>query len=125
MSQQYTFTKEQITAAIQRWRAKKEHTCAEHVIYNAIRGKSLKHGFTERTSKIQNNNPWFGYTQALLQAQNITSLVNPWERWRDTTRDSIAIRGDALIARRAQEFKDAWGFELTQELETALKQVAE
>ena len=67
---EYFLTKEQYKATVAHWKLTKHHESWEHIIYNILRSKSTKVGFTERTQNIQGNDPLYEYHRALNIADN-------------------------------------------------------
>ena len=70
-------TKEQYHQMTTSWSNKKAHSAAEHILYNALRSKDLKIGFTpiapHNYSKINSNNrdAWNGFKQAKTTASKL------------------------------------------------------
>lgn len=134
-------TKEQYHQLTATWSAKKEHTAAEHIAYNILRGKDAKLGFTpiasHNISKITSNccNPWNGFNQA--RADVIRDLTRYFqEASRDEARrmvrygrytDENAAFADLTLRIADQQkaieqrFMDTFGIKLTGSLAEALK----
>ena len=67
----FTITKEQYVALIAAWKQKEQHSAAELVIYNLLRGKSVFNGFKPRGKNVQGNNPWFALDSAIHSASRL------------------------------------------------------
>lgn len=75
----FIISKEEFLTARKSWKKKDSHSAALHIIYNILRGKDPKSGFTAKSKNIQGNDPWYGYNQARRQAYNFchpTYVVN-------------------------------------------------
>jgi len=76
----FIITKEQYLAAKTAWKSNKEHSAAELLTYNLLRGFPLERGFTPfketNKNKIDSNNcdRWNGFNQALYTARNSVSF---------------------------------------------------
>jgi hypothetical protein len=70
---EYNFTKEQFLAAKQAWKTIIQPTAEMHIIYNFIRSKPIKHGFSEKKKNIQGNDPWYAFNNALWSTKYYTN----------------------------------------------------
>ena len=119
----FTITKEQYHTIIAAWAAKKEHTAAEHIIYNVLRGKSVTLGFKEKSVNIQGNDPWFGFNTALFNAQQTVSIAKDREyveKYSNDPTKELWVRG---IEERTKAFETTFGVPLTEELYDFIKTV--
>ena len=116
MEKQFNISKEQYQAVLNTWKQKKEHSAAEHIIYNVLRSKSPSFGFSIKSKNIQGDDPWFGFNRALKEAQTICNTVNPWEKYKGTDHNSSYERGLSQINEKISKFKNIFGIELTSEI---------
>lgn len=123
----FTITKEQYHTIIAAWAAKKEHTAAEHIIYNVLRGKSVTLGFKEKSVNIQGNDPWFGFNTALFNAQQKVSIAKDREYVEkysnDPTKEQWVRYTKQGIEERTKAFETTFGVPLTDELYDFIKTV--
>lgn len=72
MEKTFYTTKEQHVALLKTWKGKKEHTAAQHVIYNILRSKPADHGFVEKYADILppgDPRRWKAYREAVIEAK--------------------------------------------------------
>jgi hypothetical protein len=69
MENQFNLTKEQYLTVLATWRAKKEHDASDIILYNILRTKPADRGFIAKSKKIQGDDPWFAYNNALHSAR--------------------------------------------------------
>lgn len=99
------------------WKSSSKHSAAQHLLYNLIRGKDARHGFTPivGTSKIISNrcDAWNGWTQAL---NTLRSLYLPpalpgeaslaWQAGRRASFEHhLGMQDQELIARLLETLK--------------------
>lgn len=117
MEKQFNISKEQYQTVLNTWKQKKEHSAAEHIIYNALRSKPSACGFSIKSKNIQGNDPWFGFNHSLKAAQSLCSLVNPWEAYKGAEfGNSSYERGLTRINVTKVNFKNTFGIDLTPEI---------
>jgi hypothetical protein len=113
MEQQYYISKEQFTALTAAWRSRKDHTAAEHIIYNVLRGKPAKQGFKQREKHVQGNDPWYAFSCALSEACRMFDYRNMWDQHRDNDKYAESwSRMDAKIKQKRLDNTQLFGFEL-------------
>lgn len=101
----------------QAWKATRNHTAAENIIYNALRGFDLRRGFTSITSAAKLNGgaiPEYGYEQALLTARFL--ILNrgvPIYLFKDESRLEAWMQRES---HRIQQLSNTFGLEFTKEL---------
>ena len=105
------------------WAAKKEHTAAEHIIYNVLRGKSVTLGFKEKSNNIQGNDPWFGFNNALFNALRAKDREYVEKYSNDPTKESWVRYTKQCIEERTKAFESTFGVPLTDELYDFIKTI--
>jgi hypothetical protein len=76
MEKTFYISKEQFNAVTAAWKNSKDHTAAEHIVYNVLRNKPVDNGFTEKHKNIQGCDSWYGFNQALSNARWMCKLQN-------------------------------------------------
>ena len=95
------------------WKTHREHTVAQHILYNAYRGKPLTLGFTaifdKNTDKIRSscNDKWNGFNQALSYLQRL---------FKPTSSDWVKQRNAETIS----NIETVLGVELTDAVKSAI-----
>jgi|GEM_PF-3949269 len=69
---QFLISKEDYLTIKATWK-KQPRESWEHIVYNILRSKDLKNGFTEKTKNIQGNNSWYAYNEAKRYAIRVCS----------------------------------------------------
>lgn len=64
MEKSYLISKEDFFQLKEDWK-KENRTASEMIMYNILRSKDPKSGFTQKTKNIQGNDPWFGWNSAV------------------------------------------------------------
>ena len=98
----------------------------EMIIYNILRSKPARNGFTTRKKNIQGNDPWFGFREALKQAFYYTYEANsPWVFWGARFVDDREEHRKEMEQRIRERFKERFGIELSPpDLYDALREAA-
>lgn len=120
MEKQYLITKDEYQTVKQHWVSVKEHPAWHHIIYNILRSKPSDHGFSERASNFQANDPWYGYNAPLREAQRFCSTINPWEKYKDTSNHRMYERHEETTSQRKKEFKKIFGIDVPVDFMTHL-----
>jgi hypothetical protein len=123
------YTKEQYTQIHATWRTRQQHSAAQHVIYNLLRGMDPRRGFTNIKSSnkiISNcNDAWHGFHQACQVARGTYSSYRRPDIWRriDGKLQLVTAEDPAVLQKKCEDlFLAQFGVELTDELRELLKQ---
>lgn len=111
-------SKEQFLQMKATWASKKDHSAAEIIIYNALRGFTPSRGFTPLTDrKVQSrsNDKWDGFNKARYAANSLTLTNMPSYLKGDKHHEYVEIY--------ESKFKATFGTELTTEIKGAIKAI--
>jgi len=111
MEKQYYITKEQYESLKAAWATHSMHDAKMHIIYNILRSKPAKHGFTEKTKHIQGNDPWYGFNVAKKDALWSISTKNPF-----SPTSATGIRYAEQLVERKAAFKKYFGIDMPEDL---------
>jgi hypothetical protein len=113
MENQFNLTKEQYLTVLATWRAKKEHDASDIILYNILRTKPADRGFIAKSKKIQGDDPWFAYNNALYNAHQRLNVKNMYagqaEKW--------VLVGEERIKNRRDAFKQTFGIDMPEGLQ--------
>lgn len=107
-------SKENLAKVLQAWKSKREHTTAEHIIYNILHDKPSNRGFTIKNRNIQGNDPWYGYNRHLWSLVLMTDVTIPKD-----LRSQFVEHATKRAANRSKQFQETFGIELTEEIHKA------
>jgi len=119
----YIIEKEAYLNVLAAWKKTANHTAADHIIYNALRGFDIKRGFSPvvKPSKLSNGfTEWGAYNMA--KAHAIASLREPdvtVSKW--VSEEKRLARIDA-VNKHLKKLGERFGIELTPELLQKLRE---
>lgn len=64
MEKNFSISKEQYFQLTAHWANQKQHSSSQHLMYNILRSKDPRTGFSARQKNIQGNDPWFEFKRA-------------------------------------------------------------
>lgn len=100
-------SKEDYLTVKKTWASKQNHSAKDHVLYNVLRGKDAKLGFSEKTKHIQGNDSWYGYKSSLKNAMYSVDL-------------DVRFGGPERILDKHTQFKEVFGIPIPANLRDKL-----
>lgn len=100
-------SKEEYLTVKKTWASKQDHSAVDHVLYNVLRGKDAKLGFSEKTKNIQGNDSWYSYKSSMKTAIYRVDLEDRFNR-------------PERIEAKVNQFKEVFGISIPHNLHDKL-----
>ena len=86
----------------------------EMIIYNVLRSKPIRNGFTARKKNIQGNDPWFGFREALKESYRYAyTKDSPWLFWGSRFSADKEAHREEMENKIRERFKERFGIEVS------------